>query len=401
MIETIFDIKLFLAKNNPYYQKLSSSGKDLFVNRVRSFIEKKTITGRQNFIVTPEVSITLAASAVQLTLGLETWDYSYFNQILIYPDEYKNPQTGIIHKGETNLGGFMCFSWKDFMLGNQRQSDKINLGLHEFAHALRFNGIQGEKSDYFFENYFKRWLACASIEFNKIRKGETSIFRKYGSVNINEFFSVVVETFFETPLDFKKHFPELYSQTSILLNQTFSNDDLVMLNCREKLIMQNEIKLSNNFEDAIKYKTPRNGTMVMAFLFAVVGFFSLFGGGYLYPSPYILFGIALVCWFYLEKNYARIYFGATTFRVKKGFFFLKGYQSKTISLSQLISLYIGYDHLNQDSEQNHEHVNSILITYYYNGDFYEDELYCDVSQPQFDLLSNELVSNFVHVFIKE
>lgn len=306
-----------------------------------------------------------------------------------------------MHKGETNLGGFMCFSWKDFMLGNQTQNDKINLGLHEFAHALRFNGIQGEKSDYFFENYFKRWLACASIEFNKIRKGELSIFRKYGAVNINEFFSVVVETFFETPLELKHYFPELYIQTSILLNQTFTDDDQVILNCREKLIMQNEIKLSTNFENAIRYKTPRNGTMIMAVLFAVVGFFSLFGGGYLYPSPYILFGIALVCWFYLEKNYARIYFGSTTFKVKKGFLFLKGFQTKTVPLSQLISLYVDYNKSDIDSEQNHNRVNSVLITYFDNGDFYEDDLYCDISQPQFDLLCNELIKNYIHVFIKD
>lgn len=395
MIKNQFDIKSFLDKNNLYYQKLNLSGKDLFIKRVQVFVEKKAITGRQNFVVTPEISVTLAASAVQLTLGLDTWDISYFKQILIYPDEYKNPQTGIMHKGETNLGGFMCFSWKDFMSGNQTQNDKINLGLHEFAHALRFNGIQGSETDYFFENYFKRWLACANIEFNKIRKGELSIFRKYGAVNINEFFSVLVETFFETPLEFKKYFPELYIQTSILLNQTLSDGGHVILNCRENLMKENSNKLSSNFDNIISYKLPFDGAMIMGVLFFIVGFFTLFGGGYLYPSPYILFGIAFICLFYSERKYTRIYFGTTTFRIEKGFLLLKGFQFKTLPISQLISLYVGYEH------SDHKRVNSVEITYYYNGDFYQDELYCRVSQPQFDLLCDELIKNFVHVFIKD
>jgi Mlc titration factor MtfA (ptsG expression regulator) len=395
LIENQFDIKWFLAKNNPYYQKLNLSGKTLFIKRVENFIDLKVITGRQNFIVTPEVKITIAASAVQLTLGLDTWDLSYFKQILIYPDEYKNPQTSVMHKGETNLGGFMCFSWRDFVSGNQTQNDKINLGLHEFAHALRFNGINGSDTDYFFENYFKRWLACANIEFNKIRKGELSIFRKYGAVNINEFFSVLVETFFEAPLEFKKYFPELYIQTSILLNQTLSDDDHVILNCRENLMKENSAKLSSNFDNTISYKVPFDGAMIMGVLFFIVGFFSLFGDGYKYPSPYILFGIAIICLLYSEKKYTRIIFGTTTFKIEKGFLLLKGFKSETLPLSHLISLYVGYEHTD------HKNVKSMEITYYYNGDFYQDELYCRVSQPQFDLLCSDLIKNFVHVFIKD
>ena len=67
------------------------------------------------------------------------------------------------------MGGFICFSWKAFLEGNAIDNDKINLGLHEFAHALRFNGIRGNETDYFFENYFARWLACAYSEFKKLQ----------------------------------------------------------------------------------------------------------------------------------------------------------------------------------------------------------------------------------------
>lgn len=87
------DIPSFLNKTNPYFQKLKSSDKAKFHDRVEKFIDRKSITGRQNFLVTQEVRVTLAAAAVQLTLGLDTWDLDYFSQILIYPSEYQNPQT--------------------------------------------------------------------------------------------------------------------------------------------------------------------------------------------------------------------------------------------------------------------------------------------------------------------
>ncbi|MBI3517936.1 MAG: zinc-dependent peptidase [Bacteroidetes bacterium] len=395
------DIHLFLAKNNAYYQKLNSEQKSVFVKRIDSFISSKSITGRQNFTVTPAVSVQIAAAAVQLTLGLETWDLSHFSQILVYPGEYKNPQTGKMHKGETNMGGFMCFSWKDFVSGNQTPDDKINLGLHEFGHALRFNGVRGDSTDYFFENYFKRWLACAAKEFMKMRKGLPSIFRQYGAVNINEFFSVVVETFFETPLKFKDYFPELYKHTSILLNQTFANDGSLILNCREELMKQDASELSSDFNGAIHYNLRYNGFMVMSALFFIVGFFSLSGQGYKYPPPYILFVVAAVFWFYLEKKYTRITFHKTSFTVSKGFLILKGAHSKTLPLSHLISLAATYEYHTDNYGNTLKQESSAFITYYRDGDFYEDELYCEFSNPKFEQLCEELSNNFVHIFIKD
>lgn len=306
-----------------------------------------------------------------------------------------------MHKGETNLGGFMCFSWKDFQSGNQTPDDKINLGLHEFGHALRFNGVNGDETDYFYEHYFKRWLACAAKEFNKLRKGLPSIFRKYGGVNINEFFSVVIETFFETPKEFKINLPELYIQTSILLNQTCSDEDIVEINCREKLLKQVHSKLSTDYNDALSYNLRYNGGMFMASLFAIIGVFSLLGEGYKYPPPYILFFIAGLCWMYLETKYTRIHFGISNIVVSKGYLILNGIRAKTIPLSQLISFYVGYEYLTDDNGNTYKQINSTLITYYYEGDFYEEELHIEINQPQFDAFCRELSNNSIHVFIKD
>lgn len=343
----------------------------------------------------------IAAAAVQVTFGLDTWDYSHFSQILVYPSEYKNPQTGKMHKGETNLGGFMCFSWKDFQLGNQTPDDKINLGLHEFGHALRFNGVSGDETDYFFENYFKRWLACAAREFSRMRKGHSSILRKYGSVNINEFFSVVVETFFEKPQEFKTILPELFNHTSIILNQTFLDNGSVELNCREKLIQQNKSTFSKEVNHPLYYNINDNGHVIAACLFFVIGALSLLGEGYKYPPAYILFIIASLFWMYFERKFIRFDFNKNTFTVTKGYLILKGYHAKTLLFSNMVSFYANCVNQYDRSGNFIGEMAYITILYYDQGDFYEEEMTCDINRIQFDVLCDELIDNYIHVFIKK
>ena len=51
--------------------------------------------------------------------------------------------------------------------------------------------------------------------------------------------------------------------------------------------------------------------------------------------------------------------------------------------------------------ETYKQINSTLITYYNEGDFYEEELHIEINQPQFDELCRALSSNSVHVFIKD
>lgn len=394
------DIPSFLNKTNPYFQKLDISAKAKFHDRVEKFIDRKSITGRQNFLVTQEVRVTLAAAAVQLTLGLETWDLDYFSQILIYPSQYKNPQTGLLHKGETNMGGFMCFSWNDFLKGNQTPDDKINLGIHEFTHALRFNGIKGNETDYFFNNYFNRWLAPAYSEYSKMRKGYQSIFRKYGSVNINEFLSVVVETFFETPLEFKAALPQLYLHTSILLNQTFTDDGKLVINCREALMNNTNIVLAKDYSHSLIFNLRYNGPFFITMAFFMVGVFSMQGKGYLYPPPYIMFFLAAMAWGYLETNYNRVYFTKNELILRKGFLVIQRLRDVTLPYSSLISFEVRYEYVD-DKGQTIKRISDANIVYYKNGNFYTEDLSLDIRQLQFDELCADLRRNQVHVFIRD
>lgn len=293
----------------------------------------------------------------------------------------------------------MCFSWEDFLEGNKKPYDKVNLGLHEFAHALRFNGIKGDDTDYFFENYFPKWVSCATKEFLKLRNNAPSIFRKYGGVNINEFFSVAVETFFESPEEFKSASPDLFLHTSILLNQTINDNNQWISQCREVLLGQTTFVLSNNYLKALRYHLPYNGYLVGVIGFLFVGLFSLLGEGYKYPPAYICFAIACLFWSMLERKYTRLLFNHTKLTIAKGFFFLKNYKSITIQGAQLISIVGKYENVVDNEGHLVRKMGLMTITHYKNHSFYEDDIECEINQEEFDKLCTELKQNYIHVFM--
>jgi len=265
---------------------------------------------------------------------------------------------------------------------------------------LRFNGIRGDETDYFFSNYFNKWIACAVKEFyNLKRKNNISIFRKYGSVNINEFFSVLVETFFENPLEFKQYNIELYNHTSVLLNQTFTDDGSLLINCRQDLLNKMDAQVKGNYTNALSYYLNFNGSSLFAIGFMIVGLFSLSNQGYLYPSPYILFAIALLAWLYFEKNYTRIHFTTTNFTVEKGYKLIKGYKKSTLPYAKLVSLTATFSKVKKDNTLKNE-LNSVLVIYFEGAHFYEVELFADALEPNFFELCKELKHIYTHVFIR-
>ena len=56
----------------------------------------------------------------------------------------------------------------------------------------------------------RNFVQPALVEMQKIEKGENTFFRSYGATNMQEFFSVSVECFFELPLQFREYNPQMY-----------------------------------------------------------------------------------------------------------------------------------------------------------------------------------------------
>ena len=210
-----------LQKSCLYYQQLPSAKKITFERKVQRFIMLKRFVPRQLTHVTVEMKVLISAAAVQLTFGLPNVYLRHFRTILVYPDTYYSTISRKYHKGEVNPAwGIIVLSWRNFVEGYVKPGDSINLGLHEMAHALRLeNMIRNAESGFLDPDLMDEWEVLSLRELSKIRKGESHIFRNYAGSDEEEFFAIAVENFFERPVDFWSHMPELYKVMCQILNQ--------------------------------------------------------------------------------------------------------------------------------------------------------------------------------------
>lgn len=212
--------RAYLVKHFAFYNALPAKSKQIFEYRVGKFIKLKEFIPRQMDEVTEEMQVLISAAAVQITFGLPRVFLSYFENIIVFPDEFFSNANQRYHKGEVNPRmKAIVISWKHFVEGYS-QNEGVNLGLHEMAHALQLeNIVQNNEYDFLDEDDIKEWQHLANTEIEKIRNGETPFFRKYGGTNHAEFFAVAVENFFERPHEYKAYNPALYSVMRRLLNQ--------------------------------------------------------------------------------------------------------------------------------------------------------------------------------------
>lgn len=206
--------ELFLEKNFKYYRELIIDDKEEFSRRITKFLKAVKFEGRKGLVVTREMQLLTAATAIKLTFGFEEYYLiEGLHKIIIYPEEYYSRLTQTYNKGETSSAGFIVFSWKSFLQGLQNEHDNINLGFHEFAHALLSDSLfyNAESFSYLFETIKKEQII-------KIIK-QSHLLRDYAYTNKMEFMACVIETFFESPEQVFQASPELYTLFSDLLNQ--------------------------------------------------------------------------------------------------------------------------------------------------------------------------------------
>ncbi|MCC1483211.1 zinc-dependent peptidase [Winogradskyella sp. E313] len=208
-----------------FYQRLTDKEKAVFKHRVARFIKEKEFIGRQDLIVTDEIKTLISATAVMLTFGFKNYLLNIINTVIIYPESFYSKINDANHKGEINPRlGLIALSWKDFKRGFDISNDNLNLGVHEFGHALHLNSFKNDDiSAMIFSEGFSD-LKTYLRENESIRQKliKSHYFRAYAFTNEFEFASVLIECFIETPKIFKSQFPKLYLLTKQMLNFNFA-----------------------------------------------------------------------------------------------------------------------------------------------------------------------------------
>jgi Mlc titration factor MtfA (ptsG expression regulator) len=207
----------FLLKQFHFYQILDNQEQTKFRSRLVVLLQNKWFIGKDGLNLHDVMILFISASMVQITFGLKTFDFPRFNKIALFPDTF---YSGMIEREVKGLtvyhSGLVIMSWPHAYDGHSNPNDKINLMLHELAHALYLDYFGNRRMLYGFDD----WQKVAFPEFESMKRNDEHPFlRQYASTNIHEFWAVCIEHFFEAPFEFRRQLPALYQSMCKILNQ--------------------------------------------------------------------------------------------------------------------------------------------------------------------------------------
>ena len=218
--------KVILNQRVNFYKNLTDENKLQYEADVQRFLNHVKITGIHTD-VTLEDRLLVASSAIIPLFGFPAWSYKNLNEVLLYPSAFdrnfnfdSNAEyiTGMVGSGA--MEGKVIFSKPSLHLGFEIANDKKNVGIHEFAHLFDkedgvIDGIPPMLED---KAFSVPWMDLVRKETNRILANGSDI-NPYGATNMQEFFAVTSEYFFERPHLLKEKHPKLYEALSGIFNQ--------------------------------------------------------------------------------------------------------------------------------------------------------------------------------------
>jgi len=216
--------KRILRNEFSFYRRLNAKEQSHFEHRVATFIKNKSFIGRDDLVVIERQKILITATATMLTFGMRKYQLPIIEKILLYPDVFYSTINDKYHKGEFNPKfKALVLSWKHFEEGYSTKEDKINLGIHEFTHAIHFNSLRYKgSSGKLFLNGFNDVQRLLLNKRIKEDLRDSGYFREYAFTNKFEFLAVLLESFIESPVEFKQRFPMIYKNIQQMFNFRFT-----------------------------------------------------------------------------------------------------------------------------------------------------------------------------------
>ncbi|HEX6193051.1 MAG TPA: zinc-dependent peptidase, partial [Chitinophagaceae bacterium] len=202
----------------PYFQLLSDAEKLRFVARTWHFRQSKSFHFL-NMEEQADIPILLSAAAVQITFGLTRYKLPFFKKIYVMPDAYLYQEKAPPYIGHVSSKGIFI-SWKHFLQGYADSTDNVNVAIHEMAHALSYdNFVDVTGVDWEFRQDFAKFPTLFGPAIADLIVNKRCYLRPYAYTNLQEFWAVSVEAFFENPIGLKDNMPRLYAVIVEILNQ--------------------------------------------------------------------------------------------------------------------------------------------------------------------------------------
>lgn len=207
-----------------FYNRLSILNKTRFEHRLLCFIDGKDFITRENFNLDEDKKLQIAATAVMLTFGMRNYLLPIVERIIVYPEKFYSTTGERYHKGEFNPAlKTLVLSWADFEEGFRIEDNNLNLGIHEFTHAIHLNSLnKADSASVVFANGFSELLRLLRQDTVNLELRNSGFIREYAFTNEFEFLAVVLENFIESPREFKRQFPKMYKKIQQMFNFRFA-----------------------------------------------------------------------------------------------------------------------------------------------------------------------------------
>ena len=198
-----------------FYRTLKEDGRRRFEKLVQVFLDEVAITGVGTKVDT-QTRVLVAASAVIPIFGFDDFEYG-LGEVLIYPDSFNHSYDaesaedrnilGMV--GAKHLSGTMILSKPSLLAGFRNNTDKHNVGTHEFAHLIDagsgdIDGVPPTAD----AKTMDPWVQWVGRELK--RDGSFDDVDDYAYTNEAEYFAVLSEYFFENPTQLQAKHPRLY-----------------------------------------------------------------------------------------------------------------------------------------------------------------------------------------------
>ena len=188
----------------------------------------------RSFALTDEITVTIAAQAALLVLGLSVDAYREVSAIIVYPGAmqsrgtYSGPVRGTVTEGLVPvLGeahdhrGPVLLAWDQARDAAQNPGRGHNVVFHEFAHKIdMLDNIVDGTPPFDHRRDRDRWVEVCTEAYDALRAGiERAPLQMYGATNPAEFFAVATEAFFDVPVVLRHNEPNLYEIMRDFYNQ--------------------------------------------------------------------------------------------------------------------------------------------------------------------------------------
>jgi Mlc titration factor MtfA (ptsG expression regulator) len=217
----------------PFTRALSAQERERLRELVILFLHEKAVHGAGGMSVRDEARLAIATQACMLILNLGLDYYRGWVEVIVYPDEFVAEydymdEAGVLHHveepmtGESWSRGPVIISWADVQEAGSGLG--YNVVMHEFAHKLDM--LNGEPNGYPpLHGGMQRaaWAAAFTGAYERfcrqVDEGAMTAIDHYAAESPAEFFAVMSEAFFESPLAVREDYPEVYAQLLLFYRQ--------------------------------------------------------------------------------------------------------------------------------------------------------------------------------------